>query len=80
MDKWQFMNLDGMKIDLSVVNVNTRQIITEFISQWFDVHGGESLSATTILYFAQDVEILVKGLGYQLKLERTDDIMEVIVQ
>lgn len=80
MDKWQFMNLDGMKIDLSVVNVNTRQIITEFISQWFDVYGGESLSATTILYFAQDVEILVKGLGYQLKLERTDDIMEVIVQ
>lgn len=48
MDKWQFMNVDEIKIDLSGVNVNTRPVINTFIQQWFSVHNGK-VGAVTIL-------------------------------
>lgn len=75
MDKWQFMNLDSIKIDLNGVSVNTRPVINTFIRQWFSVHNGECWSTTTILMLVQDIEILVKSLGYQLKVEREGDMV-----
>lgn len=79
MDKWQFMNLSSMRIDLDGVNVNTRPLINSFIRQWFKVHADEMWTANTILAFVQDVEILCKGLGYSIELKREDDNMRVIV-
>lgn len=79
MDKWQFMNLDSIKIDLNGVNVNTRPVINTFIQQWFSVHGGEMWSSYNLMALVQDIEILCKGLGYRLKLEREGDNMRVIV-
>lgn len=49
MDKWLFMNVDEIKIDLNGVDVNTRPVINTFINQWFSVHNGECWSATTTL-------------------------------
>ena len=77
MDKWQFMNVDEIKIDLNGVSVNTLPVINGFIRQWFSVHNGEGWSATTILMLVQDIEILVKSLGYQLKVEREGDMVIV---
>ena len=79
MDKWQFMNVDEIKIDLNGVSVNTRPVINTFIQQWFSVHNGESWSSYNLMALVQDIEILCKGLGYQLKLERDDNNMSVIV-
>lgn len=79
MDKWQFMNLSRMRIDLDGVNVNTRPIINEFIRHWLNVHSGEMWTANTILAFVQDVEILCKSLSCSITLKREDDKMRVIV-
>lgn len=79
MDKWQFMNLDSITIDLNGVNVNTRPVINTFIQQWFNVHYGECWSSYNLMVLVQDIEILCKSLGYQLKLERDDNNMVVIV-
>lgn len=79
MDKWQFTNLSSMRFDLNKVNVNTRPIINEFIRHWFNVHNGEKWTASTILEFVQDVEVLCKSLGYSITLKREDDNMRVIV-
>lgn len=79
MDKWQFMNVDEIKIDLNVVNVNTRPVINCFIRQWFSVHDGEHWSSYNLMLLVQDIKILCKGLGYKLKLERDDNNMRVIV-
>lgn len=79
MDKWQFMNLSSMRIDLDEVNVNTRPVINEFIRHWLNVRAGEMWTASTMLEFVQDVEIMCKSLGYSITLKREDDNMRVIV-
>ena len=79
MDKWQFMNLSSMRFDLDGVNVNTRPVINEFIRQWLKVHTGEMWTATTMLEFVRDVEVICKSLGYSIELKREDDTMRVIV-
>nr|DAG80345.1 MAG TPA: hypothetical protein [Caudoviricetes sp.] len=44
----------------------------------YDIYfNGECWSATNILAFIQDIEILVKSLGYQLKVEREGDMVIV---
>lgn len=79
MDKWQFMNLSSMRFDLDGVNVNTRPVINEFIRHWLNVNAGESWTASTMLEFVQDVEVMCKSLGYSIELKRKDDDMRVIV-
>ena len=51
----------------------------QFIQQWFSVHDGECWSSYNLMTLVQDIEILCKGLGYRLKLERDDNNMRVIV-
>lgn len=79
MDKWQFINLSSVRFDLDWVNVNTRPVINGFIRQWLSVHDGEMWSASTVLEFVQDVEVICKSLGYSIELQREDDNMRVIV-
>lgn len=79
MDKWQFINLSSMRFDLDRVNVNTRPVINEFIRHWLNVHAGEMWTASTMLEFVQDVEIMCESLGYSIELKREDDKMMVIV-
>lgn len=79
MDKWQFMNLSHMTFDLDGVNVNTRPVINGFIRHWLKVHTGETWTASIILEFVQDVEIMCKSLGYSITPKREDDNMRVIV-
>lgn len=79
MDKWQFMNLSSLRFNLDGVDVNTRTVINEFIKHWIKAHADERWTASTVLEFAQNVEILCKSLDYSITLKREDDNMRVIV-
>lgn len=79
MDKWQFMGLDNIHINLDGASVNTRPILNEFVRNWLKVHDGERWSATNICELLSLFDKVCSSYGYSIELKREEDTMMVIV-